>query len=120
MVAFYKKVKLYQELLILQDISFQISLDTLEKLHLKSNRSLKVCSPTKKIKPKMVNTEPSERNCAANVLVPQNQTSLDEPFSNQSIKTIKGLCDQVQSLCHTVNILERRLTMLEKTLRKLP
>lgn len=66
----------------------------------------------------MRNIEPSERNYVANVLVSQDQSSSDAPFSNQSIKTVETLCDQVQSLYHTVNILERRLIILEKTLRK--
>lgn len=64
------------------------------------------------------NIEPSERNYVANVLVSQDQSLSDALFSNQSIKTVETLCDQVQSLCHTVNVLERRLTILEKAFRK--
>lgn len=60
----------------------------------------------------------SQRNCVANVLASQDQSSSNEVLSNQSIKTIETLCDQLQSLHHTVNVLERRLTILEKTLRK--
>lgn len=69
----------------------------------------------------MVNTEPFERNCVADEL-PQNQTSLDESFSNLSLqstdKAIKELYSKVQSLCNIVNILEQRLTVLEELLKK--
>lgn len=74
----------------------------------------------RKTKPKMVdirNTESSERNCVANVSILQDQSSSDALLVNRS-KMVETLCDQVQLLHHTVNVLEQRLTILEKTLRK--
>lgn len=64
------------------------------------------------------NSESSERDCVANVLNLQDKISTNTPSFNQSIKKIDTVCDQIQSLYHIVNMLERRMTMLEKELCK--
>lgn len=76
--------------------------------------------PTKRIEPEVIDTRniKPERHRIANILVPQDQISADMHSSSQSIKAVEALCDQVQSLHDTVNILEQRLTILEEAIRK--
>lgn len=77
--------------------------------------------PKKRIEPEVIDTrniKPPERRRIANILIPQDQISADMHSSSQSIKAVEALCDQVQSLHDTVNILEQRLTILEEAIRK--
>lgn len=76
--------------------------------------------PRKKIEPEVINTRniKPEKHHRANVLVPQDQVSAYMHSSSQSIKAVEALCDQVQSLHDTVNILEQRLTVLEEAIIK--
>lgn len=77
--------------------------------------------PRKKIEPEVIDTrniKSPEKRSMANILVPQDQISAYVHSSSQSIKTVEALCDQVQSLNDTVNILEQRLTVLEEAIRK--
>lgn len=87
--------------------------------HSKERSIVKI--PRKKIEPEVIyrrNIKSPERHHMANVLVPQDQISAHVHSSSQSIKTVETLCDQVQSLHDTVNILEQRLTVLEEAIRK--
>lgn len=75
--------------------------------------------PRKKIEPEVINIrniKPEKRR--ANALFPQDQVSAYMHSSSQSIKAVEALCDQVQSLHDTVNILEQRLTVLEEAIIK--
>lgn len=77
--------------------------------------------PRKKIEPEVIDTKnikSLERHHIANVLIPQDQTLAYVHSSSQFIKAVEALCDQVQSLHDTVNILEQRLTVLEEANRK--
>lgn len=76
--------------------------------------------PRKKIEPEVINTRniKPERHRTANVLDQQDRISAYMHSSSQSIKAVEALCDQVQSLHDTVNILEQRLTVLEEAIIK--
>jgi len=69
------------------------------------------------MKPKVINMKnikPFQKDCAAKVLIPQDQIS-NTLSSNQIIKTIEAIYNEVQSLYHTVNELEQHLKKLEET-----
>lgn len=107
----------------LQNILFQYLLETLKELDLESNGN-HCKGPIAEIPKKRIevidtrNIKPPERCHIANVLIPQDQISADMHSSSQSIKVVEALCDQVQSLHDTVNILEQRLTILEEAIKK--
>lgn len=93
--------------------------DTLETLRLESDRSRELS--TKEMKPEGINMEnnkSSQKGCA-NVLVSQDEISLDTFSSSQFSQTVETLYDQIQSLHHTVDVLEQRFTVLEEMLSKL-
>ncbi|XP_025990677.2 POC1 centriolar protein homolog A isoform X1 [Solenopsis invicta] len=97
--------------------------NTSEKLDSESDSSQEPL--TRQIKPEVINIKnikPIQRTRSkrdvANVHVPQGEILHDVP-SNQSMKKIDVLCDQVQLLHQSIHMIERRLIRLEERFHKL-